>query len=583
MQKSKILSFLFLIGIFFAACQKDSLNIMENPIDPPVITNWEATINGTVSDVNNNALASAVVHVGDKSVVTDEHGRFSITGLVNSEKAIITISKQGYFDNYPVFYPEKGYAQEVRIQLRERIFAGSVNNGTNSIELQNQRVDFGTSKFKNMDGSPYTGTVNVYMDYLDPTDPNLNAFMPGDLVGINSENEEQILKSYGMFNVELEDQNGNSIELDGQATLKMELPSELSGVAPSSIPLWYFDIDTGNWIEDGMAILVGNAYVGTVTHFTLWNCDDPYPLITINGFITTSGQATALTVRITRANGDSRTTVPNARGYFEGKVPQDEVLLFEILGVCEEVIYFQNIGGYSSDENLGGFNIESDLSIITVSGNAVDCDMDPVSNGYVMINVGSSISQFTSVQNGAFSAEFITCNEDPIIVTVFDLENAKSSNPQEFPYSPDVTTGLISACEVDLPPVGFHIDGPDVDYFIPATGGVTTATSGFTYEMTLLDNFDNGDKRIYTVTVLNWTGEVSDPVLHISYTTLELGDPGDIVFVDSLGTQGDVILDPTPGGLFDAQFSDCTIEVIDDQGVKTSYPNHSIRLVGIFN
>ena len=36
-----------------------------------------------------------------------------------------------------------------------------------------------------------------------------------------------------------------------------------------------FDEDKGYWIEDGTAILQGDKYVGTVTHFSFWNCDIP--------------------------------------------------------------------------------------------------------------------------------------------------------------------------------------------------------------------------------------------------------------------------------------------------------------------
>ena len=41
------------------------------------------------------------------------------------------------------------------------------------------------------------------------------------------------------------------------------------------MPLWYFDEQKGMWVEEGVATKQGNQYVGTVNHFTDWNCDIP--------------------------------------------------------------------------------------------------------------------------------------------------------------------------------------------------------------------------------------------------------------------------------------------------------------------
>ncbi len=582
MQKSRIFSFLLLLGLFFTACQKDNLTIIDEPVNPSVVTKYEVTVNGTVTDQNDNALEAAVIQVGDMSVLSDQNGRFSVTGLVNSNKASVAITKDGYFSNYPVFYPEKGESQEIRVQLRDRIMAGSVNNGSNEITLDNHSVNFGSSNFKNEDGSNYTGTVNVYMDYLDPTDENLQDYMPGDLVGVNTDNEEQLLVSYGMFNVELEDENGRPISLDGEATLSMAVPSELVAAAPATIPLWYFDEISGNWIEEGMATLEGDVYVGTVTHFTLWNCDAPFDLVTINGIINTNGSADALTVRITRADGNSRTTIPNSRGYFEGKVPKDEMLLFEILGPCLNVIYSETIGGFGMDTDIGSFDVDSEVIIVNISGTAVDCDMNPVMNGYAYISIGSEASQFTTIEDGTFSDNFIVCTEDPISVTVYDIENAKLSNPQEFDFNTTLTTGQISACDVDLPDAGMYINGPDIDHFIPATSGVTGNQDSLVYEITLLEDFGNGNKVIYTVTVLNWTGSPSNPSLVVATSTQIIGSDVTLYSIGNIGIQGNVVIDEVTGGLFDVEFTDAEIVVEDASGVN-AYPNHSFRIVGIFN
>jgi hypothetical protein len=55
----------------------------------------------------------------------------------------------------------------------------------------------------------------------------------------------------------------------------MHIPDKQLSTAPATIPLWYFDEDKGVWQEEGSATKQGNKYIGTVSHFTDWNCDEP--------------------------------------------------------------------------------------------------------------------------------------------------------------------------------------------------------------------------------------------------------------------------------------------------------------------
>lgn len=59
--------------------------------------------------------------------------------------------------------------------------------------------------------------------------------------------------------------------------------------APATIPLYYYDTQTGRWAEEGNATLHGTApnlyYEGTVNHFSYWNADRLYDTTTITGTI----------------------------------------------------------------------------------------------------------------------------------------------------------------------------------------------------------------------------------------------------------------------------------------------------------
>jgi uncharacterized protein YfaP (DUF2135 family) len=55
--------------------------------------------------------------------------------------------------------------------------------------------------------------------------------------------------------------------------LTMPVPASMQAEAPPTIPLWYFDEDTGRWFEESSANYTAAGYVGNVSHLSIWNCD----------------------------------------------------------------------------------------------------------------------------------------------------------------------------------------------------------------------------------------------------------------------------------------------------------------------
>ena len=441
------LSFLFLL-IFFSACRKDELVIDEQPNNNPTVK-FEINTTGGVFDLQGEAIANATVRVGDQLTQTDENGFFDITGLVNENKAVLSIEKEGYFSGHPVFYPEEGTGQHITVQLMERLVSGTVTSTNRVINVDQHQVDFSNTTFKDASGNPYNGDVTVFATYLDPTDENLQQYMPGDLIGINTSNEEQLLKSYGMLNVELEDDMGAPINIYGEAEMTMEVPNELLGQAPTTIPLWYFDEPSGNWIEEGEATLTGNQYVGTVTHFTLWNCDAPFDVVNIYGTVETNIDFSSLSINIIRPNGDSKTTSLNEGGRFQGKAPANEVLTLEIIDFCGNVLLSESIGPLSVETNVGTFDLSGiSMTTVSISGNAIDCNLNPITNGYVMVSSGNGYIEFIDLESdGTFSGTLAWCPNTEIYITAFDTDALKKSETAIFDYNNTVTFDNIVTCE----------------------------------------------------------------------------------------------------------------------------------------
>jgi photosystem II stability/assembly factor-like uncharacterized protein len=92
------------------------------------------------------------------------------------------------------------------------------------------------------------------------------------------------VESFGFADINIT-ADGKELKLaDGKkATLTYPVAASQKANAPATIPLWYYDYDKGQWIEEGAATLEGEKYVGEVSHFTPWNIDVPIETSTLMG------------------------------------------------------------------------------------------------------------------------------------------------------------------------------------------------------------------------------------------------------------------------------------------------------------
>ena len=135
------------------------------------------------------------------------------------------------------------------------------------------------------DGTLATGTVNAELTVINPAiDINL---MPGDMITKNENGEVKPIESFGAITVTFKDASGLDLNLIENAQAKINIPAV--GQLEPTVPLYYFDENTGFWVEEGEAELVsnsqGNFYTGMVSHFTTWNADRIYDTVFINGCI----------------------------------------------------------------------------------------------------------------------------------------------------------------------------------------------------------------------------------------------------------------------------------------------------------
>lgn len=570
------------ILLLFSACRKDELVINEDNVTPPDVTvKYEVAISGEVFNLNAEPIAGATIHLGGHIAQTDDNGIFQITGLANAEKAVLKIEKEGYFNSYPVFYPQQNVGRHVRTEMMERPLVGTVDASTKVIDIDQHQIDFTNATFINENGTAYSGPVNIYATYLDPTADNLPYFMPGDLVGINQEEEEQLLKSYGMLNVELEDNNGNEVTMEGSAEMSMQVPNTLLSEAPATIPLWYFDTDSGNWIEEGTASLSGNRYVGTVAHFTFWNCDAPFDLVRITGTVVSNNLNEVELVEVVRSNGDAGVAFLDESGWFTGFVPQNEALTLNALDHCGNVLFTTNFGPLSISTDLGELDVAgSTIQSFTISGNVVDCDLNPIMNGYVILSDGGDMHEIVYLnENGELDQTVSWCSGGDINVIGFDTESNRVSEMATYAFNENIVANNIIACEDVL--IGIHISGPVVNKYMPATNTLPEADQvpGVAYTFTVIDDQDAGNKVIYTMTLISWTGNPSNPQLNITYSKQLVGTPTSLDWSYDTSDLVHEFYGDTSGSLIDLKYENVDLTVVDSNGAGTLVPGHTIRFV----
>ncbi len=522
-------------ALFFGACRKDKITEDETITGPGPVILVEAGVTGLVTDESGSPVSAADVYLGSKHTQTDEHGFFQLSGVLNSALPVVRIEKAGYFPSLAGFSAKAGKSGRVKVTLQARSSAAQLNassGGTVTVP-GGGKVVFAPNGFVDAAGQPYDGAVMVYATYLDPTAADIDHLIPGGFLGRSAAGENQILTSFGMVHVLLETPSGQKIQINKPAEVTMPVPNDRLSKAPATIPLWYIDEATGYWKEEGSATLQGNTYVGSVTHFSWWNCDIGSGYVRMSGRIRLGSEHPYVVLRVTQNGGLSATTTPDEDGNFSGGVPANETFLFEAINECGDVVYSTTLGPYSSETDIGIISITwTTNNWINVTGNLVDCNQQPVTNGFVSFRTnGAQSAAYFPIQvdpvTGAFSGTIVNCSGTEVTITAIDIDEQLSSDPVTMPISPDVDFGAVTVCDNPVT-IGMTIEFPDGSTkYIPINYAQmeTDSSLGDLYKIVATDNQGNGNSMQYDLIFLNWTGNPSNPNWAMSSQFTPTGSP----------------------------------------------------------
>lgn len=439
----------FIVLLTWSGCRKnDSGSDNISPAPPDLSTKINSSVSGFVTDENNAAIWGASVSVGGVTQLTDKYGYFEVNNVpVVKDAATVTISRTGYFKAIKTYIAKEGKKAFFRIKLIPKKVEGSFGSGTggtvtlpNGLGIQlpaNAVVNAATN-------AAYSGTVNVAAYWIDPTSSELSRIMPGDLRGINTDGNAQLLTTYGMAAVELTGSGGETLQVapGKKATLHFPIPSGISANAPATIPLWYFDEGKGLWKQEGSAAKTGSSYTGEVSHFSFWNCDVPADFVQFDcTVVTANGQPVPNAyVRIQVQNNpySSGYGYTNTSGYVNGAVPNNSQLVLAIYSntSCTTPSYTQNFSTGNTNISLGNIVIPTATTLATVSGRVVNCSNNPVSDGYIMLWKDNSFTRTALSSTGTYSLNILLCGSNSITLTGEDAAASQQSTAANYTITP---------------------------------------------------------------------------------------------------------------------------------------------------
>jgi uncharacterized protein (TIGR02145 family) len=381
-------------------------------VDPAQLGNLRtASVMGVVSGPTGAPEMNAIVRspYSGEETRTDPNGVFFLNNILVYDKlGYITITKPGFHQGSRSFLPLESGSNRVNVQLLPMTQSGTfsaASGGTVTSGLL--QLTFPENAIT-LNGQPYTGTVNVYAQALDPTSASMFDQMPGELLG-GLNDSLRLLRSFGMASVELRDANMNELQLATgvSATLTFNIPTALQADAPATIDWWSFDETLGYWIYEGEAQKTGTQYIGQASHFSWWNCDIPQNFNDFQGSVNTSGGSPIANAQINVVSPTLGTgiTYTNTEGEFSCRVPKNQSLTLNVKLICSTTYTWAT--AYSETIISGEVALtESYTAELTnfyaITGMLLNCAGQPLESGYVRMGLQNYL-----IQNGAFTIQ--TC------------------------------------------------------------------------------------------------------------------------------------------------------------------------------
>lgn len=228
----------------------------------------QTIISGVAVGQNGNPAILVDLFFRGKSVGnTNAEGKFSFPVPETTKRAIVTFKDQKrkkFVEEDKIFVVEKGQTAIYTVKLREKPAPVTFNAsepldvalGSDSSDSFAD-LELPENALLTEDGSVFSGIAKATVSVTDPRNQSDFESAPGDFSSMNEDGEEELLQTFGMIKLDLEDDSGKPLTMS--KPMKVYLDSEKLNSSVSdgnvSIKLYWLDKNTGRWREAGEFML----------------------------------------------------------------------------------------------------------------------------------------------------------------------------------------------------------------------------------------------------------------------------------------------------------------------------------------
>jgi len=228
------------------------------------------TVAGKVLAVDGSGLGNVTLSINDLQTTTDVDGSYTLDNVPISNRHIVDFEKQGYVSTRKIGRVASNQVSTVDAVLAEvgiiQVIDATVGG---TITTRGASVTIPANALADSQGNPFAGNATFHVTYFDITDDYHYQALPGELLVVRQNDPTTPFLSKGFINVEIYDGENKLQIADGKtAILSLPIAPSLQARAPDTVPIAWFNIGSGQWLEEGQATRIDNSYQGEVSHFS---------------------------------------------------------------------------------------------------------------------------------------------------------------------------------------------------------------------------------------------------------------------------------------------------------------------------